>query len=337
MARELKMELVRGLCPVIDAAAAAAAPDRRFLGRAWFDDGSHVRTLSLLDPSGACLLALPLDRRGPISAIPASYWPFRSFPVADTPGEPLAPLFRSPAAREALGLAFRLGPVCEDDPALLVLREALAAASYEVIEREVGRCFVHRVEDLLARGPWPHASAVQRNARRERQLGARGTVRWRFVRGADWTPDVFDQLAAIEKASWVAEAGGDLKFSDPRERRRWERLARDPAFVEHMSACILLVGDRSAAFSFDLDVGTTRFGIASGYDPDFHQQSPGRLLHYRNTEEAIRRGTRLINWGSGDSGYKRELGAVPGPRLIDCLFVRDLPGVGALARRFWRA
>jgi hypothetical protein len=333
----LKVELVKGLCPSIDVAAAAAPPDRRFLVRAWFGDGPGLRTLSLRSSSNECLAALPLQRRGPVSAVPGSYWPFRSFPVADVPSRHLATLLRTPAARRALGLAFRLGPVCEDDPALALLTKALAGASYTLIQREVGRCFVHRVEDLLAEGPWPHASAIQRNARRERQLQAHGPVQWRFVRGAAWTAEIFDQLAAIEQASWLGETGGDRKFSDPDERRRWERLAQDPSFSDYMSACLLLVGDRPAAFSFDLDVGTTRFGIASGYDPAFHQQSPGRLLHYRNTEEAIRRGIRLINWGCGDSGYKRQLGATPGPRLLDCLFVRNLPGFEALARRLWRA
>ncbi len=48
-----------------------------------------------------------------------------------------------------------------------------------------------------------------------------------------------------------------------------------------------------------------------------------------------RLGIRLINWGCGDSGYKRELGAVAGPALLDCLVVRDFPGLLPIARRFW--
>jgi CelD/BcsL family acetyltransferase involved in cellulose biosynthesis len=113
-------------------------------------------------------------------------------------------------------------------------------------------------------------------------------------------------------------------------------MAADPRVADHLSACLLLVGGRPIAFSFDLDVGTTRYGLCSGFDPAFAQASPGRLLHYRNTEAAIARGIRLINWGCGDSGYKRQLGAVEGPRLLDCLLVRDLPGLVSIVQRFWR-
>ena len=340
MEQQLELEVARGLSPLLAEAAAAATPDRRFLAPCWFkaETAEPLHTLIARSSSGTCLAALPVSRRGPLRTVPGSYWPFRSFPVAEElSASRCKALFRSPLARRALGWAFRIGPICEDDPALLLIREAVRGSGYGLIEREVGRCFIHDVDALPRDDPWPHASAIRRNARRERLLAEQGAVRWEFVRGSRWSGAVFDQLAAIENASWIGgeEDAGDCKFKAPGERARWERLSKDSDFAEYMSACLLLVGERPIAFSFDLDVGATRFGIASAYDRTFHQQSPGRLLHYRNTEEAIRRGIRLINWGAGDSGYKRQLGAVPGPRLLDCLLVRDIPGVERLARRFW--
>ena len=335
MAQQLEIEVVAGLSPAIAEAAAASRADLQFLTPSWFAAGGdkRLRTLVVRTADSKCVAAVPMASKGPVGTVPGSYWPFRSFPVVE--GATCMNM-RSGAARRALGWAFRLGPICEDDPALLFLRDGLDGSGYRLLEREAGRCFVHDVDALLSEGPWPHPSAIQRNARRERLLAKCGPVRWEFVRGTGWSHGVFDRLAAVEKASWLGEAG-DYKFSNTIERRRWEKLARDPEFADYMSACLLMVGERPIAFSFDLDVGPTRWGIASGYDRAFHQQSPGRLLHYRNTEEAIRRGIRLINWGSGDSGYKRQLGAVPGPRLLDCLFVRDLPGVERLARRMWRS
>ena len=337
MACQLDMEVVGGLSPAIADAASAAAADRRFLMPCWFGAGDDkgLRTLVVRGASGTCIAAVPVRRIGPLRTVPGSYWPFRSFPVVEGAA---GNVLNVRSARRLLGWAFRMGPICEDDPALALLRQGLQGSGYRLLEREAGRCFIHDVDSLLQEGPWPHKSALQRNARRERLLAQSGPVRWEFVRGSGWTSDVFDRMAAVEKASWLGgkQNGADCKFSHPRERKRWEALAENSEFAGYMSACLLMVGERPVAFSFDLDVGATRWGIASGYDRAFHQQSPGRLLHYRNTEEAIRRGIRLINWGSGDSGYKRQLGAVPGPRLLDCMFVRDLPLVRQLARSLWR-
>ena len=38
---------------------------------------------------------------------------------------------------------------------------------------------------------------------------------------------------------------------------------------------------------------------------------------------ALAAGVEWVDLGSGDSGYKREMGAVPGPALIDLLIVRQ--------------
>lgn len=333
----MRVSVAPGLGPCLSNTAKVAASDRQFLSAGWYGgESGALATLSAIGNDGEALAALPLTGRWPFRWVPGSYWPFRSFPVAASARpEQLARLFREARRAGALGLAVRLGPTCEDDPALALLRQAVDETGYRLVERVLGRCFVHHVDDLLADGPWPHASAQRRNATRERQLAAHGPIRWAFVRGADWTGGHLDDLAAVERASWLGASGGDRKFGGESQRRHWRRLIADPTIAGHLSACLLYVGARPIAFSFDLDCGNTRFGICSGYDRAFHQQSPGRLLHYRNTADAIARGVRLINWGCGDSGYKRQLGAVPGPRLLDCLLVRDLPGLVPLARRLW--
>jgi hypothetical protein len=42
-----------------------------------------------------------------------------------------------------------------------------------------------------------------------------------------------------------------------------------------------------------------------------------------------------IGWGAGDPGYKSEMGARPGPDILDLLFVRG--PLAALARPLWRS
>jgi CelD/BcsL family acetyltransferase involved in cellulose biosynthesis len=62
------------------------------------------------------------------------------------------------------------------------------------------------------------------------------------------------------------------------------------------------------------------------------------LLYYRNLVEALDRGIARVDWGAGDSGYKRVIGADEGPRIRDWLLLR--PGVTAMfapvAKRVWR-
>jgi hypothetical protein len=132
----------------------------------------------------------------------------------------------------------------------------------------------------------------------------------------------------------AAQRGGAERGRDPDRAARVDTAgARSLLAFPHLSDRGASGRGRACARA---DVGTTRYGLCSGFDPAFAQASPGRLLHYRNTEAAIARGIRLINWGCGDSGYKRQLGAVEGPRLLDCLLVRDLPGLVPLAQKLWR-
>jgi hypothetical protein len=338
----LTIAISNGLDHAIDRLAAAGGADRRFLTRAWYLSSTprlgQAVTITVTDNARGDIAAIPLVPRGRwVREVPGRYWPFRSFPVVSAvESRDLRAVLSSRAARRALGPIFRIGPVPEDDPALAALRAGARRSGYRLIERTIGRCFVQDLAALRAAGPWPHDSAVKRNARRERQLGAHGPLRWRIVHGGDWEPALFDKLATIERASWLAKEGADLKFADPEKREQWVRLAADPVIGAMMSLCLLSVGERPVAFSFDLDVGDTRYGITTGYDQAFHQQSPGRLVHYRAVGDALERGLSWINWGLGDSGYKRELGAVPGPLLVDCLAVRNVAGLPQLVRRFWR-
>ena len=95
-----------------------------------------------------------------------------------------------------------------------------------------------------------------------------------------------------------------------------------------------MIGGRPAAFSFDLDTGATRYAIANSYDPALAKHSPGKLLHYRDCVVAAERGVTVIDWGSGDSGYKQVLGAAEGPAIADWLLLA--PGPAAWVGRWLR-
>jgi CelD/BcsL family acetyltransferase involved in cellulose biosynthesis len=178
---------------------------------------------------------------------------------------------------------------------------------------------------------------LRKNRWFEKELAQRGELEWRFVTGAGWTAEAFDTLAEIERNSWLTEKtdASDAKFLAPHNRRFWEAAARDPAIADRMWAAILDVGGVPAAFSFDLDCGRTKYCIANSYDRRFAKQSPGRILCYRNFEKLDERGTDHLDWGAGDPGYKKTLGAWPDRDIVDYLVVRG-PILAALLRPLWR-
>lgn len=322
----------------IDVLAASGPPELGFLRRAWFAAGgeSQAQTLTAVRADGTPIAAIPSRPAGPAMlrarAVPGGYWPFRGVPIAaDASDEELHALLSD----NALNPCWRLGPVYRD-AGTLRLRRIARRAGWTILTRRSGRSWVLDITALQAEGPWPRASTLKKNRAHLRKLEAEGAVAWRSVRGADWAQDVFDALAAIEAASWIATTtdGSGAKFLKPEQRAIWENAARDPVLAEMLSATLLTVGGRPAAFSLDLTCGALQYGIASSYDEAFARFRAGRLLAWKQIEDAIAAGVARIDWGAGDSGYKREAGAVPGPLIEDHLFVRSA-ALAAVLRPGW--
>ena len=334
--------IVAGLPAAIDTVAAAAAESHRFLRHGWFAAalaayGGHARTL-LVEESGVPVLALPFVSVGPaalkLGAVPGSYWPFRGFPLALGAGEPALRAGLSALASELRCL--RIGPVLDGDPAVEPLLAAARAAGWATVDRAVATSW--RL-DLPSPAEWPRASTLRKNRFHEKHLAGRGALDWRFLGGNDW-PAAFDQLAAVEEASWIANRtdGRDAKFTRTGHGAFWRAATADPEFARLFRAALLTVDGAPAAFSFDMEVGAHSYAIANSYRPDLAKHSPGRLLHYRNLVDARARGVRMVDWGAGDSGYKQALGAVAGPVFRDWLLCRPgLPAtIGRLLAGRWR-
>jgi hypothetical protein len=147
-----------GASTALDLAAAADEGCHAFLRAAWFGAAAGdaaVKTLVGRDVlSGEPLAAIPLIERrfGPLSVreVPGSYWPYRSFPIAAGASESdLAALLASPAARAALGRAWRVGPIYADDPA------AAAGSGGAVVTlvspARLGTCFILDLADGFGR------------------------------------------------------------------------------------------------------------------------------------------------------------------------------------------
>ncbi len=337
--------IVSGLPPAIDDVAESAPPSHAFLRRAWYAAalaayGGDARTLTIHRDDRA-VLALPIVPVGPralrFAAVPGCYWPFRGFPLARDAGPDVAT-----AAIAALGRrvrALRIGPLYDGDVAVAPLLDAARASGWTVLARPIATSFLLDMAAAQAEGTWPRNSTLRKNRFHEKHLSEHGTLGWHFLSGGDW-PQAFDDLAAVEWSSWIAARtdGRDAKFTRAGHGAFWRAAAADPALAAMFRAALLTVDDRPAAFSFDIDCGTLKYAIANSYDPAFAKHSPGKLLYYRNLVEALGRGITTVDWGAGDSGYKRTIGAAEGPAILDWLLLRPgLPAALAPAiRQIWR-
>ena len=225
-----------------------------------------------------------------------------------------------------------------------VVGEAGHAGTQVAVGQIVGLADVGVVEDLeldlaalTADGKWPSTKTQRKNRWRKRRLEEDGgPIREEFFTGADWTAAQRDAMAAIEAASWLGklEGGGDTKFRDPAMRAYWEGLCKDPALATMLFGSLMWIGDVPAAFTFGVEAGDTRYYIANNYDERFTQFGPGRVLLYDDFARAAEHGIDTVSWGLGDAGYKTEMGAKPGPEMVDLLFVRS-GLLASVARKWW--
>lgn len=339
-------QTVAGISPMIDAIAARGDPGRAFLRQAWFAAavdayGERAPRTVLVTRGGQPVAALPVVTLGPpllgAVAVPGCYWPYRSVPLAPDLHTAEADALLAELGRTARAL--RIGPVYGDDPGLAMLSDAAARSGWMRMDRAVATSFWLDIPAQQAEGAWPRSSTLKKNRFHEKHLGAHGALTWSFHTGADWTSALFDDLADIEQRSWIAERtdGGDAKFTPGGHGPFWRLAAADPGIAARMWVALLRIDGRPMAFSFDMNLGALKHAIANSYDPVVGKHSPGKLLYYRNLIRAIEDGIERVDWGAGDSGYKRVIGAEAGPEIVDTIFVR--PGisrfVAGLLRRRW--
>lgn len=336
----LTVAAVEGFPPDIDALAARNLAGHGFLRSRWYaaDASGQGRTLLLRrEADDAVLAAIPTIPFGPAIArarkVPGSYWPLRSPLIApDCDVFELAHGLDHAAAR-CLGPVWRVGPARADDPAITRLIGAAQLANWTVLTRPAGTSWVIDLDAARNRG-WPTASTARKLRATWRKLEDQHTPRWHHVRAAHWDTGALEAMGRVEAQSWIAQVtdGSGAKFMTPAQRALWSRVLDDPVLAAKLSATILMLGDRPVAFSFDLDDGPVRYGIAGSYVDDLKQLGIGKLANYRAMEDAIAAGQSVMDMGAGDSGYKRAMGAVPGYDMTDLLFVRSRKAAGILAR-----
>ncbi len=339
----LSMEIAAGFPRALDVLAEEGVAGHHFLRARWFAAAASPQgtgeTLVVKGEDGAPLLAIPTVPFGPAllgaRKVPGSYWPFRSILAApDARAEDFAAALTAPDARQ-LGPIWRLGPVPEQDPAARLVIAGAQAAGWNVLTQRAGTIWTIDLDAHRANG-WPSKSTRRKLRRHEALANELGHVEWRHIRGSDWDESALEQMGSVEAQSWVGTTtdGSGAKFLKPHQRTLWREALSDPVLAEMLCATILLIDGRAMAFSFDLDDGAVQYGIAGSYISELRDYHVGKLTNYRAISDAIADGQSLMDMGAGDSGYKREMGAVPAYDLVDLLFVRNPLAAHAL-RGWW--
>mgnify|MGYP002778149776 CR=1 FL=1 len=338
----LTVAAVEGFPPEIDMLAGRSRDGLGFLRAAWFgcDSSASARTVVLRrGAQGDAIAAIPLIRFGPALAgarkVAGPYWPFRAIALApDCSAHELAAVF-SPQARRALGSVWRLGPTPNDDPATRMLIDAAHTAGWHVLARPAGTSWVIDLDAIRLTG-MPRNSVSRKLRAGWRKLEALDTPRWRTIRGAAWDDSVLEDLRRIEADSWIAREtdGSGAKFLTADQRAVWRRALADPVLAESLTVTILMLDERPIAFNFDLEDGPVRYAIAGSHAEDLKQCSVGKHANYRVLEDCLASDLARFDLGSGDTGYKREMGAVAGYELTELLLVRH-PVAAALLARMW--
>jgi CelD/BcsL family acetyltransferase involved in cellulose biosynthesis len=335
-----------GLSGLIDAVATEAPATHRFLRFQWYAAaleayGGEARTIVVEregDPENALPLVAIGPRRARLASVPGCYWPFRSFPASITADRSHIAMLLGELARQAN--AVRIGPVYDNDASVAPLIEEALARGWAVLDRFVADSYLLDMAGGRAAGTWPRNSTLKKNRFHERHLARIGALDWRYGNGPELVA-MFDAFAAVEKKSWIADysdGGRDAKFTMTGHGAFWRAAARDPALAEMFWGALMKVGGKPVSFAFDIDAGPMRYAIANSYDQAFAKHSPGRVLDYRKLLRGLERGIETVDWGAGDSGYKREIGAVKAAAIRDWLLLRPVvPAlVGKVIGGRWR-
>lgn len=333
-------ELHDGFPDAIDRLAERSALPRSFLRMSWYRAGAQGSGQTLIgkNAQGGLIAAIPTMRAKPgilgIRSVPGCYWPFRSVLLADDVlVEELAELLAQDLAIKALGSVWRMGPVPVQDATSRLVMRAAALAGWSVLERSVGRSWIF---DLGNGNGLPGKSTAKRLKQYGRRLAQQGQPSWRTVSGSGWDEATLEQLGQIERQSWVGRKtdGSGAKFLYPSQRALWRDALTDPHIADMVQATVLSLDDRPIAFSLDMICGSTQYAIACSFVEDMGRYRLGNLVTFHQLQRAREHSVTIVDLGSGDLGYKRQMGASEGDELVDLLFVRSRLKAGLLALKW---
>lgn len=293
---------------------------------AWFRAfAREPATIVAVRAGGTLTAVLPLVRsRGTFSS--PTNWHSPSFEI----------LAESPDAAQALLTpllnARRLSIRFLSEAAADLIAAQAVAAGYLSQVRQADPCPV-----LPIRDDWPtfFASCVSRNLRstirrREAQLDEAGAWSFEVLHGTEHREQLLEEGFQIEAGSWKGEAGTAV-VSRSDTHRFYREIGRWAAGRGTLRLSFLRLDGRAIAFDLGLEEAGRFHSLKPGYDPEFGDLSPGRLLQRFQLERAFEIGLECFDFGGSPNRHKTQWGPDLQPRVHVDAFDRSIAGRVAFA------
>jgi CelD/BcsL family acetyltransferase involved in cellulose biosynthesis len=163
------------------------------------------------------------------------------------------------------------------------------------------------------------SSKVRREWRRkQRKLESAGAVEIRTIRSPKESDEVFDDVVAIESASWKEGEGSSI--AGQRAERFYRSLARRCAERSWLRLHLLYLDGRPVAYFYGVAFRNQLYGLKTSYDVAWAKLSPGVVVVLQALQEAFEEGVSTIDFLGFDSRWKVEAANGGRQNLHACVF-----------------
>ena len=217
----------------------------------------------------------------------------------------------------------RFTPVDDATSERAALIEALQGSGLHRVEFPLGRTVVNHLESSI--DAYASTHAMKRMHYYERRMRREGDAEFKHVHSPDVSTlkDLLEALRLVEGKSWIAEAGGDLRYATDTDFEFWLRVSEKSLEAqEQLDIWIATMNGDPVAFRFVVTTGDMSFLLANQYDTAYAKFSPGWVLFRLNLEYGIEHGIRCIDSAPGDLHYKSRLGGEEAHMRLDLLAFR---------------
>lgn len=218
----------------------------------------------------------------------------------------------------------RFTPIDDATPERVALIEALSANDLALVQFPLGRTIVNTLKTSIE--DYASTHAMKRMHYYERRMLREGDAKFKHLSNPDPSTlrGVLNELKTIEANSWLAEAGGDLRFATSMDHDYWMQVAASSLVpAGQLDIWIAYMKDAPVAFRFVITTGDTSYLLSNQYDAAYAKMSPGWVLFRHNLEFAIQHGIRCIDSAPGDLHYKSRLGGEEAHMRLDVLAFRS--------------
>ncbi|MCA9146689.1 MAG: GNAT family N-acetyltransferase [Planctomycetales bacterium] len=159
---------------------------------------------------------------------------------------------------------------------------------------------------------WTSLSSKHRNnvRRAEKRLATLGEVEMLHTRNGEGNAcrvpsELYDRCEQLSWQSWQAGSATGTTLTHERVRHFVRDVHEAATAMGGVAIHLLSVNGEPAAFSYNYVFQGTEFGLRMGYAPKFKSGNPGTVLIHRMLQDCVDGPQRTLDFGEGDSGYKR--------------------------------